>query len=311
MSNRKDVFDKIKAEGVLPAPSKTALEVLRVAQSESTSLDEVADIIMLDPVLSAELLRYANASFLSTGIQVTSIRRATVKLGLKSVVNLAIGLSLVSANKTGKCLSFNYNTFWSLSLGQALAAKEIAEVSKVYDSEDMFVCGLLSHMGELAFASLYPEEYDVILDKEQNRERRKAIERKEFGIDGAELTIELFLDWGLPASYALAAGFHEDLDSIELDNSRTKDIAKLLQLSFRIVFLSQSSEQTSQWLDATESMSYDLGVSLGHFPDLFNTIVAAWQEWGESFNIPTPPCPAYEEIKANALRNKFSHLANS
>lgn len=76
---------------------------MRLCHSDTSSLNEIAQVIQLDPALSSEVLKFANSSFFDTGIQVASIQKATIKLGMKTVVNLALSLSLLSANKSGKC----------------------------------------------------------------------------------------------------------------------------------------------------------------------------------------------------------------
>ena len=109
-AERKEIFTKLLETQDLPTLSQTALKVLRLSRSSSASLNDLAEVIKLDPILSAEILKYANASFLSTGIQVVSIQKPVVKLGLKTVVNLVVSLSLLANNKKGGGSSnFNYN----------------------------------------------------------------------------------------------------------------------------------------------------------------------------------------------------------
>ncbi|MBU1418549.1 MAG: HDOD domain-containing protein [Proteobacteria bacterium] len=299
MTNRRDVFTKLNATKKLPTPSRTALEVMRLCHSETASLNEVAQVIQTDPALSAEMLKFANSAFLATGLQVASIQKATVKLGMKTVVNLALCFSLISGNKNGKSEEFNYGNFWSTSLAQAIAAKTIAGFGKEYDPDEVFVCALLSHMGQLALASLFPHEYDGILVNHPSVKVRENLEKAQFGIDSGELTTELFLDWGLPASYALAAGFYEELDSVELGESTTKRVAELLYLSYRIARLCHGVKPSPEHLDLIENMAHGFDVVKGDFSSIFDAIVSRWQEWGQTFNIPTKQCPQYNEIKAS------------
>lgn len=302
MTNRRDVFNKLNGTKKLPTPSRTALEVLRLCHSDTASLNEIAQIIQTDPALSAELLKFANSAFLATGVQVASVQKATVKLGMKTVVNLVLCFSLMASNKSGKCREFNYGNFWSTSLAQAIAAKSTAGFDKKYDPEEIFVCALLSHMGELALASLFPYEYAAILKDQPSRETRKNLERTQFGIDSAELTTELFLDWGLPAPYALAAGFHEELDNVELGDSTTRRVAEMLHLSCRIARLCHSAKTSPRHLDMIENTARDFGMTKD-FGSIFDTIVSRWHEWGQTFNIPTKQCPLYDEIKASVTKN--------
>lgn len=299
MTNRRDVFNKLSATKTLPTPSKTALEVMRLCHSDTSSLNEIAQVIQTDPSLSAELLKYANSAFLATGIQVASIQKATVKLGMKTVVNLALCFSLVSTNKSGLCQEFDYGKFWSTSLAQAIAAKTIASFCKEFDAEELFIAALLSHMGELALASLFPHEYGAILSRQPAREVRENLEKIQFGIESAELTTELFLDWGLPATYALAAGFHKDLDNVELGESKTKNVAELLYLSYLIAQLFHGTKPSPQSIEIIEEMANSFNVGKEDFSSVFDTIVIRWQVWGKDFNIPTRQCPLYDEIKAS------------
>lgn len=304
MTNRSEVFKKLNATKKLPTPSKTALEVMRLCHSDTASLNEIAQIIQTDPSLSAELLKYANSAFLATGIQVASIQKATVKLGMKTVVNLALCFSMISTNKKGQCQEFDYGNFWSTSLARAIAAKTIANFSKEFDPEELFIAALLSHMGELALATLYPYEYAAILTNQHSRETRENLEKLQFGIESGELTTELFLDWGLPVPYALAAGFHEDLDNVELGASTTKRVAELLYLSSQIAQLCHGEKPSTQSIEAIEETANSFHVTKEDFSSVFDTIVARWQEWGKSFNIPTRSCPPYDEIKANIKKDE-------
>lgn len=47
-----------------------------------------------------------------------------------------------------------------------------------------------------------------------------------------------------------------------------------------------------------EDMAHGFDVVKGEFSSIFDAIVGRWQEWGETFNIPTRQCPLYDEIKA-------------
>ena len=303
MTNRKDVFKKLIETKKLPSPSKTALEVMRLCQKETASLSVIAKVIQTDPSLSAELLKYANDAFLATGIQVASVQKATVKLGMKTVVNLALCFSLISTNKKGQCQGFDYEHFWSISLAQAIATRYIAAVSKENDPEELFIAALLSHMGELALASLYPHEYASILNNKPSNEGRRNLERVQFGIDSAELTTELFLDWGLPAPYALAAGFHEDVGSVELGGATTKRIAELLYLSYQVAQLCHGAKPSPQSLETIEEMAMNFDVDKKDFSLIFDKTVTHWQEWGHAFNISTKQCPLYDEIKAGIVKD--------
>ncbi len=316
MSTRKEVFNKLNETKKLPSPSDTTLKVIQLCHDESASLNDIADVIQLDPAFSAELLKYANAFFLSTGIQVASVQKAAVKLGMRTVVKLALSLSLLSSNKKGKCAAFDYERFWSISLLQAISAKNFADAGNEFDPEEIFVCALLAHMGQLALASIFPQEYgdllnefgfesygecdisaenDMIADSPSNPQR-KALEKERFEIDSSELTAELFLSWGLPARYALAAGFHNDLNSVELGTGTTKRIAQLLNLSHQLAQICLYVPPSRAQLNIVEKNARKFGIPQEQFGAIYDAIITQWQEWGEVFEIQTSRCQLYDEI---------------
>lgn len=303
MTTKKDVFNKLKTNPALPTPSGLALKILQLCRSDNSSLSEIAEVIQVDPALSSEVLKYANSAFLYTGIKVASIQKATVKLGMNTVVNLALSFSLLSANKSGNCEAFNYEFFWSMSLAQAIAAKTIAMFDRKYNPDEMFVCGLLSHMGELAFASLFPHEYGSIIRDQPPREERIDLERTLLGIDSSELTTELFLDWGLPAPYAIAAGSHEDLNANILDELNTKRVAELLHISYQIALLCNGIKVSRREFKTFEKMIQKLNCMNVNFSTIFDAIVSLWHEWGVTFKIKTKQCSRYDEIKASIIEN--------
>lgn len=316
MPTRKAVFEKLNRTKKLPTPSGTTLQVIRLCRNEGTSLGEIARVIETDPALSAEMLKYANAAFLSTGVQIASIQKATVKLGLNNVVALALGLSLLAKNKKGKCAVFDYDIFWSTSLLQAIAAKNIALFEKRLEPEELFICALLSHMGQLALASLFPKEYEAMLSEfgfsscgewenasarkamadSPSNMHRKTLEKDTFQIDSSELTFELFLDWGLPTPYALAAGFHDDLDSIELGTGTTQKIAELFNLAHHIAKICHHPQSAKEQLVVIESTAGQFNLGERDFATVFDAIISQWHEVGEIFNIRTKQCLLYNEI---------------
>lgn len=292
---RKEVFQQLQNDFSLPSPTGTVMEVIRLCHSDTSSLHDIAELIQTDPALSAEIIKYANSALLSTGVQVASIQKATVNLGLKTVVNLALGFSLLSANKAGACRQFDYPLFWRTSLAEALAARALAASEKDLDGDELFVCGLLCHMGALSLATIFPGEYGQLLEEHSPDPIALAEERQAFGIDSAELTLELFLQWGLPAKHALAAGFHEYFEEVELGSGATRRGAIILSLAHLIAGMCQSKEPRLDLLHRLLNTAKNYSVDLSDFPSIFSTIVESWHEHGRLLDITTSECYPYNE----------------
>jgi len=296
--NSSEVFERLSRMGAMPSPSRVALEVMKLSCDLSSSLGDIAQVIETDPALSAKLLRYANSAMVSPATPIASIHKATIKLGMKTVVNLALGFSLLSSNRNGNCETFSYETFWSHSLAKAVAARTFAKISGSLDPDELFVSGLLSNMGSLAFASLFPEEYSRLLSTDFSRESLLSYEHEEFGIDSKELGKELFRAWGLPEHFALAIsrsnGKNNDHDEA---NALVSELSDILSLADTIAEICMLAEPLSEKITRGERKALALGIEEAEFPPIFDEITEIWQTWGHTFNIPTTDIPLYKSIK--------------
>lgn len=290
---RKEVFKKLDEEFFLPSPSKTVMEIVRLCNSEESSLSELAELIQTDPGLSVEIIKYANSAYMATGIQVASVQKATVKLGMHTVVVLALGLSLLASNKSGFCKGFDYPLFWQTSLAEALAAREIARLNKGFAPDDLFICGLLSHMGSFSLAAIFPELYSDVLENSSQGDMLKTLEYENFGIDSAELTTELFLHWGLPVQYALATGFHEELNHAELGSGNLLRTSAIINIAHHIAKMCQSTDPQPEIFKKVVDSSEKYGIEIGDFSNTFSSIVESWHEHGKLFEISTEECYQY------------------
>jgi hypothetical protein len=55
-------FDELKATSQLPSPTGVALAILRLAESERTTVQEIAHVLQSDPALSGRILKLANSA---------------------------------------------------------------------------------------------------------------------------------------------------------------------------------------------------------------------------------------------------------
>jgi diguanylate cyclase (GGDEF)-like protein len=299
MRNR-DIIRQLRESKRLPSPSRAALEIIHLCHSDTASLADVTRIIETDPALTGELLRYANSALLGSNPPLLSIHRAAQRLGLNNVVNLALSFSLLSKNRTEACRNFDYPRFWSRSLAQAVAARSIAEIQGKHDPDELFVCGLLAHIGELALASVFPDEYSDLLgllEMERDRAGLTARENEVFGYDHNTVTAELLLDWGIPEEYAQAAGLHERYGMETISDRPVAELTGLLFLARRIADICLLELPQTGTLVPVEDLAEKFSITPDKFSPFFDQIVSRWQECSHLFRIPTRQCPLYHQIK--------------
>ena len=135
-------LEQLRISGQLPSPKGVALAIMEISRREDATADEVARVVQSDPALSSRLLRLANNAA-AGGRPLVSIREAVMRLGMKTVHQLAMGFSLVDQFLEGPCAAFDYPGFWSHSLFMAVASQELpAGADRLPGAGDRLPCGI-------------------------------------------------------------------------------------------------------------------------------------------------------------------------
>ncbi|RUM41966.1 MAG: hypothetical protein DSY80_08045 [Desulfocapsa sp.] len=197
MTTVKELFDeKVR----LPSPPAIALKILEVVREEENSFDDIAQVIMSDPTLTARVLKIANSSLYGLSQSVTSLSQATGLIGTNAIKNIALSFVIVQEFQNPIQGSFNLDYFWRRAVTTAVAADVLAN-SVNSRNQDLFVSGLLQDIGVLILFLSLPEDYTGVLDKKRiSGNRLSSSEREQFGCDHTEIAFYLLTDWNLPDS---------------------------------------------------------------------------------------------------------------
>ena len=285
-------FDELKLTGCLPSPSGVGLAVLQQTQGEDYTLADLSHTLAADPTLTGRILRLANSSANSGVEGARTAHQAAVRLGVRTVRNVALGFTLVSGHRSGSCRNFDYDHYWSHSLAIAVAAQVLAARVKRMVPSEAFTFGLLAGIGRLALASIHPEAYAGILEQVRDGDslRLAKIEREAFGLDHGELGAAMFEDWHLPADYVQGVlACAESPGERELDASAERLVAvyhgaraladALMTTDVDSIPLCRARNERLAALRASFSLNPD------EFFQLWSQVAADWREWGKIMNI--------------------------
>lgn len=126
-----------------------ALEVIRLVEDDRSSMSDLARAIMVDPALSARLLKLANSAQYGQTHEVTSLERAAALIGLNTVKLVALGFTLV-AELTAR--QVDSTVIWRRSIATSVVAQRIVLGVEHRRTDEAFVAGLLSNVGKLVLA---------------------------------------------------------------------------------------------------------------------------------------------------------------
>lgn len=112
----------------LPSLPSVVVRIIEASKDPEICLAEVADIISVDPALSAKLLKIANSPVYARVQQVTTLRDALSVLGLNTSLTVALSFSLVSSLKSQTSDDGDFRIFWKRSIISATVARQIGLV---------------------------------------------------------------------------------------------------------------------------------------------------------------------------------------
>ena len=307
-----DAYQLIKATERLPSPKGVALEILRLTEDASTSVDALALVIESDPAIASKLLKIVNSPLSGISRKVASLSRAAILLGFRTVASLALGVSLVEDNREGRCQGFDYDQFWGESLGCGVTARHLARFVQSCSGDEAFTCGLLSQIGRLALASVYPSRYaEALRVLGENQEDLSQFEQELFGIDHNILAAEMFAEWHLPELFSQAIAHQDNPDHGELEEgSKTYIFSKLLNLSNTISKVLVAQIVDPDTLSAITNKAFHLGIRPDQIQEAFDELRTEWRDAGRIFSIQTREVPTLAEIRSRCTQRR-SDLAEA
>ncbi len=235
----------------LPAIPATALRIVNLCDQPGVGLAELGEAIALDPVLSARMLRLANSAAFKRSVEITSVDRALMQLGLQTVKLTALGFVISEAVVSN--LEIDEHVLQRLQhegLVEAIAAREVAHRSVRNTSSEAFLAGLFDGLGRQLCLFLDPTSYGALLEVD-NWPSAEA-ETNCIGTDNVGLMIAALDYWGVPSYYAdvLRSSIGRPAQSNEPSVAHVGSILRVARLAGRLLVGSgiEASESDRQAL---------------------------------------------------------------
>ena len=166
-----------------------------------SSMSDIAQLISVDPSLSARLLKIANSSFYSFPSQIDSLSRAITLIGTADLYSLALA---TSTPETFGSLEDNEHIdmyrFWRLSVNTGLTSRLLAEELGLRHTEVFFLAGLFHNLGKLVILEQAPDKYLEIKSGLDSGVSPWSVEKGVIDYTYAEVGDALLECWNMPAN---------------------------------------------------------------------------------------------------------------
>lgn len=215
------------------------LKVKQLMDSDTASLDEVAEVIMLDPVLTSKLLKLANSAIYNLSYQVESVSKALLVLGKTQVYNLVLSIGIASACSKVDTSAIDLERFWEQSINAALIAKFLAQCCELKPTDRYYVAGLLHNIGEMVVLHHNAQEAHQCQNYTAE-DKPWQVQQRELGFTYAQCGAELLHLWHLPDTIVEPVALQHSF------NYEQKNKAQLIiHLAVRLALANQHPEMYS------------------------------------------------------------------
>jgi len=197
--------------GWLPSPPHIFSKLLDICHDPDSSIDDLADLISTDAVLTSKLIMAVNSAAFAIRQPVNDLKHVVTLLGHDQVKTMVLTSSiqqlfagLINSRKKIVCDA------WLDSLYCAVFAQHIAHALNYEHPQDAYLAGLLHDFGQIVFNAKFHEQYVDILDSEtEDYIVHKEISK--FDVSHTELGACIIERWpSLSPAIADAARFHHE-----------------------------------------------------------------------------------------------------
>lgn len=136
----------------LPPFPSVAWEVVELARRDDVGANDLVRVVSRDPALIARILRIANSVYANRGVEVTSVRDAVTRLGVREVANVAAAAATrtlfeVEGSPPHRTVAETGRLVWTHALASALSASRLAMECGADDGR-AFLAGMLHDIGK-------------------------------------------------------------------------------------------------------------------------------------------------------------------
>jgi HD-like signal output (HDOD) protein len=194
----------------LPPMPQTVLKAREIMTNPKSDFKELANLFETDQAIATKILKLANSPYYGYSGKVTSIQRASLVLGHKTLGEL-ITMGGTAGLLSNKLVGYGLDAgaLWKHSLAAAFGSRIIANKIDPALSNDAFTAGLIHDSGKLILDSYIQERWELFEEFMADGEQTFLdAEKNILELDHAEVASEVCKTWNIPKPLTVAIRYH-------------------------------------------------------------------------------------------------------
>lgn len=190
----------------LPTIPVVATKVMQLIESEGVSAEELARVVSADPAVAARVLKISNSSFYGCQRQIQTLSHAIMMLGYNTLRSLVVAAAVKQVYKP---YGLTEKMLWEHSFGAGLAARLIANNTRLVNEEEAFLGGLFHDIGKIIMNFFDNQQFQKVMEKCYNEEISfLEAEQQVYTYNHAEVGGLVIKKWNFPEMLMKAALQH-------------------------------------------------------------------------------------------------------
>ncbi|MBU0676236.1 MAG: HDOD domain-containing protein [Proteobacteria bacterium] len=206
-----------RVEHIPPFP-KVAQRVMEMIDQPGVKAKELAEVIMFDQAITANILKICNAGYFGLPRRVSSLDEALVLMGQDALKDVIIASSTARyySGTVGAGYDLGQGELWKHSVATGILARHLAGKVSGLKTSVAFTAGLLHDIGKLVASSYVGDYLNEIMELVQSSGRTFVEAEVEcLGISHAELGAMILEKWDFSPELVEAVRRHHDPSALE------------------------------------------------------------------------------------------------
>jgi len=217
-------IDKIisQIDRLKPVP-QVLIQLMELIDDKDASITEVADLIIYEPVITANLLKTVNSAHFGLPRKIDSVHEAVILLGLNQIVDIILMQAMTNNFKRAQDgYGLKEGELWKQSVSSALIAKLIAMHLKTDNKHTIFTAALIKDIGKIILNQEVADSLEKIKTiVEKNELSFQEAEKQVIGMDHATIGALVAEKWNFSKQMIFMIKNHHISDKTAIDHPGT------------------------------------------------------------------------------------------